>query len=256
MIKIAVLSKSDTYTKNVIRQLKQSEIVADAKIEEFNNGKDFVNNYQPGEWNLILIDENIEPDILWVERHLRKKDSHVWLIGMSVLRNDALIEEFIKLPRTSFLLKLDDNRKLFEEIFDSEDQVQSQVQQAVTNQRKKKILVVDDFENTLFVVKFTLEHADYEVVTAKNGFEALEQIRKNPDIDLMIVDLNMPKMNGFQLIENIRKENLLPGVPILILTTDIDQKKRERAKQLKVTGWIQKPYKLEDFLEIIQRALK
>ena len=120
---------------------------------------------------------------------------------------------------------------------------------------KKTIVVVDDFENTLFVVEFTLKNNGYNVFKAVSGEEAIK-LFDGKDIDLLITDLNMPGMSGIDLAKQVRAMGKYQFVPILMLTTETDQKKKEMARDASITGWIQKPFKMEKFLTIIEKCIK
>jgi len=120
---------------------------------------------------------------------------------------------------------------------------------------KKTIVVVDDFENTLFVVEFTLKNNGYNVFKAGSGEEAIK-LFDGRDIDLLITDLNMPGMSGIDLAKQVRALSKYQFLPILMLTTETDQKKKEMARDASITGWIQKPFKMEKFLTIIEKCIK
>lgn len=119
---------------------------------------------------------------------------------------------------------------------------------------KKTVLIVDNFENTRFVVDFTLRNKGYDILQAENGVDAL-RFFDGRRIDLVVTDLNMPKMNGIDLIKQIRTLTIYAGVPILILTTDRDRTKMDEARKALVTGWIQKPFKIDKFVETVERCL-
>ncbi|HAN78587.1 MAG TPA: two-component system response regulator [Bacteroidales bacterium] len=119
---------------------------------------------------------------------------------------------------------------------------------------KKRILIVDDFENTRFVVKFTLENSGYEVLVGENGEDA-KRFLDGSRIDLIITDYNMPIMNGLDFSIFVRQTEKYKYVPILILTTDTDEKKKDLARTAQVTGWIQKPFKMDRFLKIVEKSL-
>ena len=120
----------------------------------------------------------------------------------------------------------------------------------------KTILVVDDFENTLNIIEYTLKKSGFKVVSALSGKIALQEIDKGLTPDLIITDLNMPYMDGFELIEELHKYEKLKDVPIFILTTEFSLAKKIKAKELKITGWIQKPYKIVDFINTVTKALR
>lgn len=119
---------------------------------------------------------------------------------------------------------------------------------------KKTILVVDDFENTRWVIEFTLQKAGFDVLKAENGKEALKFF-DGRKIDLVISDYNMPIMDGVELVKAVRKIAEYEFIPILMLTTETNEKKKQMAKDAQITGWVQKPFKMEKFMVIIKKSL-
>jgi len=120
---------------------------------------------------------------------------------------------------------------------------------------KKTVLIVDDFENTRWVIEFTIKSLGVEILTAANGLEALEFF-DGRNIDLLITDYNMPKMDGVELIRNMRNIQKYTFIPAIMLTTERNIEKMKKAEEVKVTAWIQKPYKQEDFLKVVSKILK
>lgn len=120
----------------------------------------------------------------------------------------------------------------------------------------KTILIVDDFTNTLKVIEFTIKRLpDVQILSAENGIDALKHFN-GQKIDLLITDLNMPQMNGIELVEEVRKIAQYGYMPIIMLTTETSEEKQSLAKQVAVTAWMQKPFKADKFLEIVERLLK
>ena len=117
----------------------------------------------------------------------------------------------------------------------------------------KAILVVDDSAVMTASVKQTLEMAGYKVETAKDGLEAFTRIKTGFKPDLIITDINMPNMNGLELIKNVR--TILRFTPILALTTESQGGKRDEAKKLGATGWLVKPVAGPDLLRVIKQVL-
>jgi two-component system chemotaxis response regulator CheY len=103
------------------------------------------------------------------------------------------------------------------------------------------------------MVSFTLKGAQYEVVEAEDGKDALTKLTAQK-FDLIITDLNMPNMDGFELIENVRKGGNHKFTPILILTTESDSAKKERGKASGATGWIVKPFHPDRLLEVVKKV--
>lgn len=119
---------------------------------------------------------------------------------------------------------------------------------------KKKVLSVDDSESVRQMVTFALETAGYEVVGAADGRKALERLKTGP-VDLVITDLNMPNMNGIELIKAIRA---LPGfkfLPIVMLTTESDESRKQEGRAAGATGWIVKPFKQDQLLAVVKKLL-
>jgi two-component system chemotaxis response regulator CheY len=119
----------------------------------------------------------------------------------------------------------------------------------------KTILVVDDSATMVMSVKNNLEIAGFKVETAADGVKALAMLTRGTKPDLIITDINMPNMDGLELIKNIRA---LPGfrfTPILTLTTESQAEKRAEGKKLGATGWLVKPVGGADLLKIIKQVL-
>lgn len=120
---------------------------------------------------------------------------------------------------------------------------------------KKRIVLVDDFENTRFVIKSSLRNIDAEILEAGDGTEAV-QFFDGQHIDLLITDYNMPQMDGATLVSKVRAMDAYQFIPAIMLTTERSQEKKERALAIKVTAWVQKPFRQEDFQKIIRKALQ
>jgi two-component system chemotaxis response regulator CheY len=107
----------------------------------------------------------------------------------------------------------------------------------------KKILIVDDSRTVRQQVLVALSPAGFEVLEAQNGREGLERIEKTPDIALVLCDVNMPEMNGIEMIEALRAAGRLTSLPVVMLTTEGAVDLIERAKRAGAKGWIVKPFK-------------
>jgi two-component system chemotaxis response regulator CheY len=117
----------------------------------------------------------------------------------------------------------------------------------------KTVLIVDDSATMLASLKATIQMMKLTVETANNGKAALEKIQGGLKPDLIITDINMPVMDGLEFIKNVRP--ILRFTPILILTTESEQKKREEAKRLGATGWLVKPVSGNDLMDVVKRVL-
>jgi len=118
----------------------------------------------------------------------------------------------------------------------------------------KKILAVDDSASIRQMVSFTLQQAGYTVVTAVDGVDGVNKAESEAP-NMIITDLNMPNMNGIEMIREIRKKPSGKFMPILMLTTESDDSKKAEGKQAGATGWIVKPFNPEQLLKVTQRVM-
>lgn len=116
------------------------------------------------------------------------------------------------------------------------------------------ILAVDDSASMRQMVRFTLEGAGYKVVQACDGVEALDFARTS-GVDLVLTDVNMPRMDGIALVRELRALQSYKFTPMLVLTTESGQETKQRGKQAGATGWIVKPFNPEQLLTTIARVL-
>ena len=124
----------------------------------------------------------------------------------------------------------------------------------MTAEKKISVLLVDDSASMREMVGFTLKTAGYEVVQATDGVEALA-CAVNRTFDLVITDINMPNMDGFTLIKELRKLSTYKFTPILTLTTEDSAEKKQRGKEAGATGWIVKPFDPDNLLHTVQRVI-
>ena len=119
----------------------------------------------------------------------------------------------------------------------------------------KTVLVVDDSVSMRQMVSFTLTGAGYEVVEAGDGKEAVDKLNGGAKPNLVITDLNMPNMDGIQLIKAIRGMAPHKFTPILMLTTESSDAKKKEGQGAGATGWVVKPFNPEQMLATIKKVL-
>ena len=115
------------------------------------------------------------------------------------------------------------------------------------------ILTVDDSPSVRQMIKLVLSPAGHNVVEAGDGSEGLAKAKAQP-FDLVITDLNMPVMNGMQMIRGLRGLPSFMGVPIVFLTTESDDAVKQEAKAAGATGWITKPFDAAKLASAIRRV--
>jgi putative two-component system response regulator len=120
---------------------------------------------------------------------------------------------------------------------------------------KKKILLVDDSEIDLAFTQLLLQNK-YTVVSAKSGKEALDHLLRGPVPDLVLLDLIMPSMDGWETFNRIKAITCLKGVPIAFLTIEHGITEQNHAREIGAVDYIFKPYKRKDLLKRIKVILK
>ena len=119
----------------------------------------------------------------------------------------------------------------------------------------KNIVVAEDFSVSRKIIVGALTKAGYNVMEAEDGKVAASLLDGRP-IDLLITDFNMPNMNGADLIKHVRGNAKYEYMPILLLTTEVNETKLQSALNGNITAWIKKPFETEDFLKIVNKALR
>ena len=118
----------------------------------------------------------------------------------------------------------------------------------------KKILIVDDSKTTRQVLTFALTDAGYTVLEAVDGMEAF-QFLEQEQFDLLITDLKMPRMDGLELTRKVRASSGHKFMPIIILTTESSDEKKQEGKKAGASCWIVKPFKPEQLLQVVNMSL-
>ncbi|MDX2018943.1 MAG: response regulator [Deltaproteobacteria bacterium] len=119
----------------------------------------------------------------------------------------------------------------------------------------KRILVVDDSPSVRQQVSMSLTQAGYDVVEAGDGTEGVSKIASDRAIGLVICDVNMPRMNGLEMIEVVKKEPSNASLPIIVLTSEGQPALIERAKKAGAKGWIVKPFKADLLVAAVKKLL-
>jgi two-component system, chemotaxis family, chemotaxis protein CheY len=115
-----------------------------------------------------------------------------------------------------------------------------------------KILVIDDNDYITSTLKMSIEKEGYQVHTKENGKEALDWLTENP-VDLIITDINMPEMDGFEFMGHLKKDEGMAKIPVLILTTQVDSK--EKARESGAKGYLIKPFSSKKLISTIKKIL-
>ncbi|MDE1915778.1 MAG: response regulator [Sphingomonadales bacterium] len=119
--------------------------------------------------------------------------------------------------------------------------------------KNTRILTVDDSASMRALLNHALTSQGFNVAQAEDGEVALEWLAMN-EVDVVITDINMPRLDGFGLIEKLRQGNRHRDRPILVLTTESSEEKKARARQAGATGWIVKPFDPEKLVAAVRRV--
>jgi chemosensory pili system protein ChpA (sensor histidine kinase/response regulator) len=121
----------------------------------------------------------------------------------------------------------------------------------VAEERRPVVMVVDDSLTVRKITGRLLEREGFQVVTAKDGVDALEQLTDLVP-DVMLVDIEMPRMDGFDLTRNVRGDARLKAVPIIMITSRLADKHRNYAAEIGVNHYLGKPYQEDELLGLIR----
>jgi two-component system chemotaxis response regulator CheY len=119
----------------------------------------------------------------------------------------------------------------------------------------KKVLIVDDSPTVRQQVSVALKQAGFEVVEAADGFEGVSKVSADRDIRMVILDVNMPRMNGLEMLDKVKQDADNAGLHVVMLTSEGQQALIERAKKAGAKGWIVKPFKAELLVAAVRKLL-
>lgn len=117
----------------------------------------------------------------------------------------------------------------------------------------KKVMIVDDSRTIRQQVSFTLSKSGFEVLEAEDGVDGLSKLKANPDVAMVISDVNMPNMDGLQMVEGIKADAAINKIPVLMLTTEGASDLIARAKAAGAKGWIVKPFKPDQLIAAVSK---
>ena len=118
----------------------------------------------------------------------------------------------------------------------------------------KLILTVDDSKTMRDMLRLALTDVGHRVIQAEDGVRGTETLSDAGRVDVIITDINMPRMDGYGFIEHVRRDPQNQSTPILVLTTESEPTKRQRARDAGATGWIVKPFDPVKLIAAIRRV--
>ncbi len=126
-------------------------------------------------------------------------------------------------------------------------------EQTGENAMAKRILTIDDSKTIRDMLMLTLADAGFDVLQAIDGQDGIE-VLGDQRVDVVITDINMPKMDGYEVIRSLRRSPVHKSTPILVLTTESDTEKRNLAREAGATGWMVKPFDPERLVATIRKV--
>jgi len=119
----------------------------------------------------------------------------------------------------------------------------------------KKVLVVDDSPTIRQQIGRALIEAGFEVIEATDGVDGIDKIATDKGIGIVILDINMPRMNGLEMLEKVKQQDDNEHLPVIMLTSEGQKTLIERAKRAGAKGWIVKPFKAELLVGAVRKLI-
>jgi CheY-like chemotaxis protein len=166
--------------------------------------------------------------------------------------SDGLITSYIKSPERL----LDEICLLMHLKLVDLSPVQQQIIEKLNNSdailQNKKILIVDDDIRNIFALTSLLERYNMKILSAENGNQALNMIKENPDLDVVIMDIMMPVMDGYETIKLIREDEKFQTIPIIALTAKAMKGDRDKCIEVGASDYISKPVNTEQLISVLR----
>jgi len=118
----------------------------------------------------------------------------------------------------------------------------------------KKVMVVDDVQHMRELLSLILKNEGYDVIESVNGKDALAKL-DGLSIDMLITDLNMPVMNGFELVKRLRNRDDFHSTPVIMVSSENHEAIKEKARHIGVNEWIIKPLIPSDLMDAVRRLI-
>lgn len=121
---------------------------------------------------------------------------------------------------------------------------------------KKRILLVEDDLSILKATKYRLEYEGFEVILAVNGEVALVKADESPPVDLILLDVKLPRLDGFEVMKRLKGNPSTQKIPVIMLTASAEHWRRlvDECIELGIEGWLRKPFRSKDLMDAVRKA--
>ncbi|MCQ6265270.1 CHASE3 domain-containing protein [Fictibacillus sp. WQ 8-8] len=148
--------------------------------------------------------------------------------------------------------EVQEENKVLEELNKNDRPAAEQAPADISSLKGKTVLIVDDDHRNIFALKTALENENIKVITASNGTECLELLEREQNIDMILMDIMMPVMDGYETMRRIRENEENSGVPIIALTAKAMKNDREKCLEAGASDYISKPLKIEQLFSVMR----
>ncbi len=263
-LKKLLIVEDNEQQNNAIRELIAD---SDVKCSSAYSGEEAFEMLQKGSFDCIIVDLGL-PDMTGFELLEKiKSDHNINQIPIIVYTGRDLKKEesslLSKLANTVVLKTADSHERLLDEtilfLHRVESKLPKEKQRIIRNLHKsdevlqnKRVLLVDDDMRNIYSLTNALESEGLEVVTAENGKVAVDLVKEDKSIDLVLMDVMMPEMDGYEATQEIRKIESLKTLPIIALTAKAMKEDKEKCFSVGMSDYISKPVNLEQLLSLMR----
>ncbi len=261
--KLLVVEDEDVMRKSIINLMKGENI----EIADVSNGNDAIDLIMKNDYDCMILDLGLEdmtgfelidkidknnranglPIVIYTGRELTQDENDkLKKYSQSIILKGARSFERLLAETTLFLHQVEsklpeEQQKMLEKVHGSGDVLNG-----------KTILVVDDDMRNVFAISSLLESNDAKVVVGKNGKDGLEKLASNENIDLVLMDIMMPEMDGYEAMRRIRKEKKWEKLPVIALTAKAMKKDREKCLAAGANEYLSKPVDKDKLLSLLR----
>lgn len=261
--RLLVVENNDVEQKNIIELLEGKDI----RIETAVTGDDAYKLLQTGTFDCVILDLDIE-DMSGIDLIKKiRSDKNIMKIPIIIYTDkDFSPEDETALQRQTETIIIK-GEKSYERLLDETALFLHRVEKDLPDQKQKmirmihdkesvfkdkKVLIVDDDMRNVFAVSNILEEKGVEVIVGKNGREGIERLKDNPDTDLVLMDIMMPEMNGYEAMTQIRKQKNFASLPIIALTAKAMTGERNKCMGAGASDYLAKPFEIEKLLSLMR----